>query len=164
VDLKALSTQMVDGYLGESLRQVALGAGLIAFLLVVGLRSAVRAGRVIAPCLAALALATAVLVALGTRISVFHLVALLLVLGIGLNYALFLENAGTNDEQRERTRQALALCVATTVITFGVLAFSTTPVLRAIGATVALGAVLALALAVAWLGTPRNPAARTVAP
>lgn len=155
VDLKALSTQMVDDYLRESLRQVALGAALIAVLLVFGLRSAVRAGRVIAPCLAAIALAVAVLVALGTRISVFHLVALLLVLGIGLNYALFLENAGATDAQRERTRQALALCVATTVITFGVLAFSSTPVLRAIGATVALGAVLSLALAAAWLGTPR---------
>ncbi|QJR11769.1 hypothetical protein DSM104443_02852 [Usitatibacter rugosus] len=164
VDLKAISTGMVDNYLRESLRQVAIGAALIALLLVVGLRSFVRAGRVMAPCLAALVLAAAVLVALGTRISVFHLVALLLVLGIGLNYALFLENAGTNDEQRERTRQALALCVATTVITFGVLAFSTTPVLRAIGVTVALGALLSLALAAAWLGAPRISTARTVAP
>jgi len=57
----------------------------------------------------------------------------------------------------------LALCAATTVITFGVLAFSTTPVLRAIGVTVALGAVLSLVLAIAALGTPRASGTRTIA-
>ncbi|QJR15724.1 MMPL family transporter [Usitatibacter palustris] len=158
VDLKAISTGMVESYLGESLRQVAIGAVLIALLLLVGLRSAKRTARVLFPSLAAIALAVATMVALGTKISVFHLVALLLVLGIGLNYALFLENAGTTDEQRERTRQALALCVATSVATFGLLAFSSTPVLRAIGTTVAMGALLSLGLAVAWLGTPEERA------
>ena len=82
----------------------------------------------------------------------------LLVLGIGLNYALFLEAAGLEPERRERVRQALALCVATTVLTFGLLAASATPVLRAIGATVALGALLALILAAVWVDSGATPA------
>ena len=155
VDLKRVSTDMVDGYLRASVKQVAIGAAFIALLLVIGLRSPARAWRVFAPSVAAIALTAAVLVGLGARLSVFHLVALLLVLGIGLNYALFIEAARSDPARRERVRQSLAVCVATTVLTFGILAFSATPVLRAIGSTVALGALLALLLAAVW--TPAAP-------
>jgi predicted exporter len=150
VNLKEVSTDMVDGYLHASLSQVALGAALIAALLAVGLHSVRRAWHVAFPNLAALAITAGLLVAFGVKLSVFHLVALLLVLGIGLNYALFLEAAGLEPQRRDHVRQALALCVATTVITFGILAASSTPVLRAIGATVALGALMALLLAAVW--------------
>jgi len=47
---------------------------------------------------------------------------------------------------------SIALANATTVIGFGVLATSSVPVLRAIGATVALGTLLALAFAAALSG------------
>ena len=71
-------------------------------------------------------------------------------LGIGLNYALFFERPQADAAEDERTRLAVALCSASTVITFGCLALSATPVLRAIGGTVALGAVLSLVLAALW--------------
>lgn len=151
VNLKDVSTAMVDDYLRASVRQVAIGAALIVVLLVAGLRSPARAWRVAFPNLAALALTVGVLVAAGVKVSVFHLVALLLVLGVGLNYALFLDAAAADPSRRERVRQALALCAATTVLTFGLLAASSTPVLRAIGATVALGAVLSLLLSAIWI-------------
>lgn len=151
VNLKDVSTGMVDDYLRASVRQVGIGAVLIVVLLVAGLRSPARAWRVAFPNLAALALTLGVLVAAGVKVSVFHLVALLLVLGVGLNYALFLEAAAADPSRRERVRQALALCAATTVLTFGLLAASSTPVLRAIGATVALGAVLSLLLSATWI-------------
>lgn len=160
VNLKDVSTDMVDGYLHASLSQVALGAALIAALLAAGLHSVRRAWHVAFPNLAALAITAGALVALGVKLSVFHLVALLLVLGIGLNYALFLEAAGLEPHRRDRVRQALALCVATTVITFGILATSATPVLRAIGATVALGSMMALLLAAVWA----RPAAPRASP
>jgi predicted exporter len=76
------------------------------------------------------------------------------VLGIGLNYALFFERPPEDDEERQRTRLALALCSASTVITFGILATSATPVLRAIGASVAIGAVWSLLLAATWSRKP----------
>jgi predicted exporter len=150
VNLKEVSTDMVDQYLRESMRQVALGAALVALLLAAGLRSPRRAARVALPIAAAIAITAGVLAAFGVKLSVFHLVALLLVLGIGLNYALFLEAAGADAARRERARQALALCVATTVLTFGILALSATPVLHAIGTTVALGALASLLLAAVW--------------
>ena len=150
VNLSQVSSDMVDGFRKEALSQAAWGAGLILLLLVVGLRSAKRALRVALPAAAALVLTVAVLVALGTRLSVFHLVALLLVLGIGLNYALFFERVALDAEERSRTRLALAVCSISTIVTFGFLALSSTPVLHAIGSTVALGAVLALLMSALW--------------
>jgi predicted exporter len=92
----------------------------------------------------------AVLVASGEKLSVFHLVALLLVLGIGLNYALFFERTPADADERLRTRLALSVCSVSTIVTFGFLALSSTPVLHAIGSTVALGAVLALVMSALW--------------
>lgn len=150
VDLRQVSADMLDNFRREALRQAALGAVLIFALLVAGLGSWRRAVRVSAPVAAALPVTVALLVAMGQRMGVFHLVALLLVLGIGLNYALFFERPQADAAEDERTRLAIALCSTSTVITFACLALSATPVLRAIGATVALGAVISLVLAALW--------------
>ena len=150
VDLRQVSADMLDSFRREALRQAALGAVLIFVLLVAGLGSWRRAVKVSVPVAAALPITIALLVALGQRIGVFHLVALLLVLGIGLNYALFFERPQADPSEDERTRLAIALCATSTVITFACLALSATPVLRAIGGTVAMGAVLSLVLAALW--------------
>ena len=80
--------------------------------------------------------------------------ALLLVLGIGLNYALFFERTPLDDAERARTRMSLAVCSISTVATFGFLALSATPVLHAIGSTVALGALLSLLVSALWAPRP----------
>ncbi|MEO8716950.1 MAG: hypothetical protein ABI423_01880, partial [Burkholderiales bacterium] len=72
---------------------------------------------------------------------------------VGSNYALFFERGG--GVPPPRVLASLALANATTVIGFGVLATSSVPVLRAIGATVALGTLLALVFA-ALLSRPRG--------
>ena len=150
VDLAQISSQMVEGYRREALHQAAWGALLILLLLTVGLASPRRTWHVAAPIAAALVLTTSLLVAGGQRLGVFHLVALLLVLGIGLNYALFIERPPADAAERARTRLALAVCSISTVATFGFLSLSATPVLHAIGSTVALGALLSLILSALW--------------
>ncbi len=150
VDLKQVSANMVDGFRREAMSQAGWGAALILLLLVGGLRSVRRAMRVALPAAAALVLTAALLVAAGERLSVFHLVALLLVLGIGLNYALFFERVAADAVERARTRLSLAVCSTSTIVTFGLLALSSTPVLHAIGSTVAIGAVLAMLMSAVW--------------
>lgn len=150
VDLKQISTQMVDGFSRAAVRQAAVGALLIMLLLILGLGSLKRTWHVAAPAAAALVLTTASLTAGGQRVGVFHLVALLLVLGIGLNYALFFERPPADVAERARTRLALAVCSISTIATFGFLSLSATPVLHAIGSTVALGALVSLVLAALW--------------
>jgi predicted exporter len=161
IDLKQISTQMVDGFSRAALQQAALGALLIVALLTWGLRSLRRTWHVAAPAAAALVLTAALLTASGQRLGVFHLVALLLVLGIGLNYALFFERPSADAAEHERTHLALAVCSISTIATFGFLSLSATPVLHAIGSTVALGALVSLVLAGLWA---RPSAARVADP
>ena len=149
LDLKGESNALVNSYRDESLRLIAYGMLAIVALLAWGLKSVVRAARVLVPVIAALALDVAILLAAGIRISLFNLVALLLVVGIGLNYALFFNLPASEPEERERTLLSLAVCCATTLCAFGCLAFSATPVLRAIGITVTLGTILSLAMSAA---------------
>ncbi len=152
LDLKAEANQLVNSYRDQSLRLIALGLLCITVVLAWGQRSAVRALRVLVPALAAVVLDVAILLLLGERLSLFNLVALLLVVGMGLNYALFFERPQADMAERARTQLSLVVCGATTLAAFGCLSLSKTPVLHAIGVTVALGSVLSLLLAAALAG------------
>ncbi|MFQ5935234.1 MAG: MMPL family transporter [Acidiferrobacterales bacterium] len=147
LDLKAFSNQLVDRYRREALVLLAWGAGAIVLVLVLGLHSVVALLRVLLPVAAAVIGVTVLLLVLDQQLSLFHLVALLLLVGVGLDYGLFFNRAFQDAAERERTARALVVCNTTTVLVFGVLAFSQTPVLNAIGSTAAAGAMMCLVLA-----------------
>ncbi|MEQ1529595.1 MAG: MMPL family transporter [Methylococcales bacterium] len=73
--------------------------------------------------------------------SLFNLFALLLVLGIGVDYGLFFFMAG---ERRTSTSLGVTLSALTTLLAFGLLASSATEIVHAFGFTVAVGIVTAL--------------------
>jgi len=100
----------------------------------------------------------AALSALGVRLSLIHLVALQLVAGVGLDYALFFARPLLDAEERARTLRTLLTCNGMTLLTFGLLATCQTPILHDIGITVASGAVLAMAFAFLVAGQPPAPA------
>jgi len=77
--------------------------------------------------------------AAGVEISLFHLVALTLAAGLGLHYALFFERDTDDAAEQRRTLHATLVCVASALLVFGMFAWSSIPVLRAIGLTVSLG-------------------------
>lgn len=83
---------------------------------------------------------------MGEVLTIFHLIGLLLVVAVGSNYALFFD-ATLSGGATDRTALSLALANATTG--FGMRAFSSVPVLSAIGLTVGIGAFLSLAFAAA---------------
>lgn len=141
-DLKSKSNQMVNSYRAENLKLSGMGLLLILVLLSLGLKSVPMALRVITPPIFAVIVTIASLALLGEKISLFHLVSLLLVIGIGLNYALFFSLPRGKDNLS--TEFSIVVCNLTTVITFGILYFSRTPVLHGIGMTVAIGAFLSL--------------------
>lgn len=146
LDMKAEAERLVNGYRNESLRLTLAGIVAIAGLLWCGLRSPGRVGRVMLPALIAVVLVVAILVSIGERLSLFHLVSLLLVIGIGLNYALFFNRPFVDEADKRRTRLSVTVCILATLSAFGALAFSRTPVLHAIGLTVSLGACCSLIL------------------
>jgi predicted exporter len=118
----------------------------MAALLYAGLRDLGLALRVLAPALGAALLCVATLLAAGARLSVVHLVALLLVIGVGLNYALFFNRRPGAEGERALTRLSLVVAGLASLCAALALAAGSTPVLRAIGATIALGTMYAFLL------------------
>jgi len=144
VDLKDDTGRLINGYRNQSLQLSALGILLIAILLVLNLRSLRASAMVLYPVLTGAAICAALTLLRGEKLTIFHLVALLLVIGIGLNYALFFNRHEPNDQETRRNHLSLAVCSLTTFLSFGTLTLSGIPVLHAIGQTVALGSLLCL--------------------
>jgi predicted exporter len=149
LDLKQESDALYAGYLSEAIRFSLAGFAALTVLLLVALRSPLRAARVLAPLVLAVLTVAAVLGAAGVHLTILHLVGMLLIVAIGSNYALFFDRqAHARDGTGEAlTLASLVIANASTVIGFGLLSFSQVPVLVALGTTVAPGAFLALLFA-----------------
>jgi predicted exporter len=144
LELHKASNDMVKRYRNRALLLFGVGLVLIIFTLRGGLGSWIMTSRVVIPLASAILTAAAILIIFGTKFSLFHLAASLLVIGLGLDYALFLNRSESNDSNRLKTCHALLVCNLSTLSVFGALSFSNTPVLTAIGSTVALGSLLSL--------------------
>ena len=148
LDVKNEVDRLYAGYLERAQRMSAVGSAVIVVLLLGALRSPARVARILAPLAAGVRVVAAFHALTGTRLSLLHLVGLLLVVAIGSNYALFFDRMARNREvSNTRTLASLALANVTTVASFGVLSLSAIPVLNAIGSTAALGALCTLAFA-----------------
>jgi predicted exporter len=146
LDLKHESDALYAAYQSAAIRLSLLGLGVIVLLLLLALRSVARVARVIAPLLLAVLVVGAGLVASRQALTILHLIGLLLIVAVGSNYALFFDRPFAPAEAGERRTMLASLFIANlaTVLGFGVLAFSTVPVLSALGMTVAPGAFGAL--------------------
>lgn len=104
------------------------------------------AAMLLLPAVGGGALALAALAWAGVPINLFHVLALLLVMGMGSDYTLFLREARGAEAP---ALLAVVLATLTAVLSFGLLGFSSTPFLRAIGLVQALGVSGAVVLALA---------------
>lgn len=175
VDLKGEADSLYSGYLREAILLSLAGVAAVAVLLLLALRSPGRTLRVLIPPAAAIVVVLGGLALAGHRLTILHLIGLLLVVAVGSNYALFFNSAapesGPDDAATREDRQAsgitprtlasLLFANLTTVAGFGVLAISTVPVFQAIGLTVGPGSVLVLLFSAIFAG---QPAAADAAP
>jgi predicted exporter len=161
LDLKAEADGLYAHYLQQA-ASLSL-AGLAALcLLLAGALSPVRALRVVTPLALAVLTVAAGLAAAGERLGILHVVGMLLTVAVGSNYALFFDRLAQREHATvPRTLASLAIANLATVAGFGVLAFSSVPVLAALGRTVGPGALLAL-LYSAWLARLDPPPAAAV--
>ena len=161
IDLKSEIDRLYARYFDRALAMSAAGLAAIVALLLLALRNPARVLRVLAPLAAGVLCVAAWHALAGTRLSLLHLVGLLLVVAIGSNYALFFDRIATYpDGSAARTLASLTLANVTTVASFGVLALSDIPVLDAIGSTVALGAFITLLFAAATIRARAIPPAQ----
>ncbi|MBB5694259.1 MMPL family transporter [Muricoccus pecuniae] len=147
VDVKGETEGMIAATTRGALLWCGVGAAAVLGLLALGLGGIRAALLRVAPIAGAVLVTLAALSALGERLTPFHLAALLLMAGVGLDYALFLGRREADPEASARTLSAVLTCTVTTLLTFGMLALCETPVLRGIGLTVSVGVAAAFGLA-----------------
>jgi predicted exporter len=147
VDIFGESSHLYQAYLDEAILLSLAGSLAIVLLMAITLRQPGRLIRVLIPLIATELIVMAGLALTGQRLTLLHLVGMLLIVAVGSNYALFFDRADSNPGDDPRTLASLVLANLATVIGFGALAFSPVPVLKAIGITVGPGAVLTLMLA-----------------
>jgi len=148
VDLQLASRDLMRDYRHSAVRSFGLACLLIAGLLLLGRRHLPGLAWIMTTVMSALAMTVALVLVTHSQLTVIHLVALLLVLGLGLDYALFLGKQESGQD-RYATRQAVTACAASTTLAFGILAASSIPLLSFLGLTVAVGSVISFLLAYA---------------
>lgn len=153
VDFQAASQALVADYRGDTLRSLAIALAIILALLLWRLPVA-RALWSLSTVVAVVLTTAGLLLVLIGALNLYHLMALLLVAGLGLDYALFLSRSDDEGAHRADSRHAVLACGASTAVAFGVLAGSSIPALNALGTTVAIGTLISLAAA--WWGAPGN--------
>ncbi len=160
IELKTEASDVYRAYLREAIILSAGGFAAILGLLFFALRSWRRVARVVMPLLASVAMVAAALAIFKGSLTLLHLIGLLLVVAIGSNYALFFDQRSRASALPPSGDDHNMLCSLffanlTTVLGFGLLAFSSVPVMSAIGLTVGTGTFLALILS-AVFAVPRK--------
>lgn len=136
-------SELLRTYREMSSRLVA-GAYFSIFLLLLFRYRPRIALAVIIPPLGAGMAALAVTLALGIPLNMFNTLALVLVLGIGIDYTIFFAEKSSH---RATTMHAVFLSAVTTILSFGLLALSSTPVISSFGLMVFVGISVSLLLA-----------------
>ncbi|WP_299008560.1 MMPL family transporter [uncultured Shewanella sp.] len=121
-------------------RQLTLGLLAVALLLacaIFSIRFHFKLALIIVSVPAAATLFTlAILGITGSALTLFHALALILVFGIGVDYSLFFAEA---KKDSTGVMMAVFLSACSTLLAFGLLAFSDTPAIHAFGLTLLLG-------------------------
>jgi predicted exporter len=144
VNLARESGALLYRFEREAVGLAAFGSLAVFALLLAGLRSLVRAARVMAPLLGAMLVTVALLTAGGASLTIFKVAGFLLIVAVGSNYCLFFERATPGADSWRRAAASILLANLCTVAAYGLLSLSAIPVLHDIGLTVALGTFLSL--------------------
>ena len=123
---------------------MVLAAGIVLLWALLTLRFGRESWRAVLPSALGILAALAVFGWTGTPVTIFTALGLVLVLGLGVDYGIFL----TGSPNDGRTSAAVLFSGVTTLLSFGLLVFSATPALRAFGITVLAGQ------SIVWAATP----------
>ena len=118
-------------------------AYILIFVLLIFRYSWYKSLLIITPPLIAALGALFIALLLDVKLQYFNLLAVILILGIGIDYTLFFAE---NRSKSEFTMLAIILSALTTIFSFGLLALSKTPVLHSFGLIVLIGIILSFVL------------------
>ena len=131
----------------QTLWLIAIGSAVVLGILAVHYRDWRQATAAFLPSLFVPIIVLSAFAVAGVETNLLHAVSLLLSMGMGVDYGIFIVDSAERGEEFGATLVACILCCLTTVLSFGTLAISSQPPLRAMGITTGAGVLLALALA-----------------
>lgn len=144
-DQRSEWSQLFAHYRIKLAELLLLAIGLVALLLWRRMGAA-RAARVLLVNLIALAMGLALLAACGQPLTLFGVLALSLIFGIGIDYGLFFAHCGNQLARQSSTLLAILLANLTTQLAFGLLALSHTPAIAGFGLVLSGGIFTAFLL------------------
>jgi predicted exporter len=143
----APSETIVSLFRGVRIRTVVASVvGFVAIfaLLLARYRSARKTMIALAPALLACMTTVGALVVLGAALTILHVMSLLLVVSMGVDFGIFFVDTADSLEESARTMVSILTAAITTILSFGLLGLSASPGLAAIGVTVTLGVSFSL--------------------
>jgi predicted exporter len=149
IQIKQAVSELLQSYRSAALNRVYLAFILLILLVWIAVRRVRRMLRIMLPVVLSVLASLALPLIAGHGLTVFHLLAALLVMGMGLDYSLFFNRRELLEGEWKQSMHAIGISMITTVTTFSVLAISPIPVMSAMGSVIALGILLCFVLA--WM-------------
>lgn len=150
IDIKEQTNKLVKNYRIDALYWFLWGSFFIILSLVIYIKKITQLPALLLPFSGAIILSVSLLLLLGYSLSIFHLVTLLLVVGLGIDYSIFISQIDANNQvdnqQKTINLFSVLICAISSIIMFFSLSLSSIPVLKAIGLTASLGTALAFIL------------------
>lgn len=146
-DQKSFVNDVYREFRRTTLEQMGIGALLVVALLALRYRAWRPVLAAFLPSVLVAVLVLAALSALGVQANLLHVMSLIMVMGMGVDYGVFLVDSAARGSTTGATMLGLLLSCLTTACVFGALSFSSQPALRAIGVTTGLGILLSYGLA-----------------
>jgi predicted exporter len=151
-------TALFRGVRLRTLVASALGLLAIFALLAIRYRGFRRATAALLPALLGCIVTVIVLSAAQVALTILHIMALLLVVSLGVDFGIFFVEKADSLADAARTLVSILTASLTTVLSFGLLSISNNPGLAALGITLTLGTVFGMVSCVLvawWLGQSR---------
>lgn len=146
-DQRSLMTQLYGRHRSDTTELVGLGLLAVMLILFARHRELGATLAAITPSLLAAGMTLALLALFGSPITLMHLLGLLLVLSMGVDYGVFLTESRGDEREVAATIFSLLACCLSTVLSIGLLGLSSNPGLQALGVTTGIGVLLSLILA-----------------
>jgi predicted exporter len=126
-------------------------------------RSIRKAMVALTPALLACTATVGVLVASGVSLTILHVMSLLLVVSLGVDFGIFFVDTETTLDESARTMVSILTAAVTTILSFGLLGLSASPGLAAIGITVTLGVTFSVVFCLAMVSVSGSKLPRELA-
>jgi len=147
LDQQTFFSDVYREYRRMTLRQLLIGGLLVLGLLALRYRAWRPTLAAFLPSALVAALLLEGFALAGVRVNLLHVMSLIMVMGMGVDFGIFLVDSAGVRHDLGATMLSLLLSCLTTAFVFGALALSEQPALRSIGVTAGIGILLSYALA-----------------